>query len=81
MHFFHRAYICTVALLKKILKPNPAKRYTIEKIRSHLWCRKYATEHVYTCTVYMYLTVCVCHSEERMGGFWNEHLTTSYAEK
>ena len=57
MYFFHRAYICTVALLKKILKPNPAKRYTIEKIRSHLWCRKYATEHVYTCTC---ILQCVC---------------------
>ena len=43
MRFSHPA---AIALLKKILKPNPAKRYTIEKIKSHLWCRKYATEYV-----------------------------------
>ena len=43
IRFSHPA---AIALLKKILKPNPAKRSTIEKIKSHLWCRKYATEYV-----------------------------------
>ena len=28
------------ALLKKILRHNPAKRHTLDKIRSHIWCRK-----------------------------------------
>lgn len=29
-----------LALLKKILKQTPVKRYTIEQIKSHVWCRK-----------------------------------------
>ncbi|XP_019853937.1 PREDICTED: serine/threonine-protein kinase Chk1-like [Amphimedon queenslandica] len=29
-----------LALLKKLLRPGPSKRYTIAKIRDHVWCKK-----------------------------------------
>ena len=29
-----------LALLKKLLKHNPSKRYTISQIKNHIWCKK-----------------------------------------
>ena len=33
------ALMCT-ALLKKVLRQTPSKRYTMDQIKSHVWCRK-----------------------------------------
>lgn len=32
--------VLMVALLKKILRATPSKRYSIGKIREHVWCKK-----------------------------------------
>ena len=46
-----------LALLKKILRLSPTKRYTIEMIKNNIWIRKYVGTFV--CNIFFTLTLCL----------------------